>query len=121
MWLYNFSHVPPHPEGNGNNPRAAVGAVHFSEVIYVFDNLRAKDYPWTELDRKMAGTLATYWTNFAKTGNPNSAGLADWPVYNSKDEFWFNIGDTLRVERFNSAGVDFIAGVQEELRRAGSR
>jgi para-nitrobenzyl esterase len=121
VWLYNFSHVPPHPEGNGNNPRPAVGAVHFSEVIYVFDNLRAKDYPWTDLDRKVADTLASYWTNFAKTGNPNGAGLVNWPVYQPKDEFWFNIGDTLRVERFNSAGVDFIAGVQEELRRAGSR
>jgi hypothetical protein len=28
--IYLFSHVPPHPEGNGNNLRAPVGAVHFS-------------------------------------------------------------------------------------------
>lgn len=116
-WIYIFSHVPPQPEGNGNNPRASAGAVHFSEVIYVFNNLRMKDYPWTDLDRKVADTLATYWTNFAKTGAPNGAGLANWPVYNPKDEFWLNIGDTVRLERFNSAGVDFIAGVQEELRR----
>lgn len=117
-WIYIFSHVPPHPEGNGNNPRAPAGAVHFSEVIYVFNNLRMKDYPWTELDRTIAGTLATYWTNFAKTGNPNGPGLTNWPVYNPKDEFWLNIGDTVHLERFNSAGVDFIAGVQEELRHA---
>lgn len=117
-WIYVFSHVPPHPEGNGNNPRAPVGAVHFSEVIYVFDNLRMKDYPWTDLDRRTADMLATYWTNFAKTGNPNGAGLTNWPVYNPKDEFWLNVGDTVRLERFNSAGVDFIAGVQEEIRRA---
>ncbi|HTS24485.1 MAG TPA: carboxylesterase family protein [Bryobacteraceae bacterium] len=117
-WIYIFSHVPPHPEGNGNNPRAPAGAVHFSEVIYVFDNLRMKDYPWTELDRKVADTLATYWTNFAKTGNPNGSGLTNWPVYNPKDEFWLNIGDTVRLERFNSAGVDLIAAVQEELRHA---
>jgi para-nitrobenzyl esterase len=117
-WIYLFSHVPPHPEGNGNNPRASLGAVHFSEVIYVFNNLRMKDYPWTDLDRKVADTLATYWTNFAKTGNPNSAGVTNWPVYNPKDEFWLNIGDTVRLERFNSAGIDFIAGIQEELRHA---
>ncbi len=117
-WIYLFSHVPPHPEGNGNNPRAPVGAVHFSEVIYVFNNLRMKDYPWTELDRKVADTLSTYWTNFAKAGNPNGPGLTNWPVYNPKDEFWLNIGDSVRLERFNSAGVDFIAGVQEDLRRA---
>ena len=45
-------------------------------------------------------------------------GLSNWPVYNPKDEFWLNIGDTVRLERFNSAGVDFIAGVQEESRHA---
>jgi para-nitrobenzyl esterase len=117
-WLYMFSHVPPRPQGNGNNPAAPAGAVHFSEVIYVFDNLRAKDYPWTGVDRKVADTLSTYWTNFAKSANPNSAGLTNWPVYNPKDEFWLNIGDTPKLERFNSAGVDFIAAFQEELRRA---
>jgi carboxylesterase family protein len=72
--------VPPHPEGNANNPRPPVGAVHFSEVIYVFNNLRMKDYPWTDLDRKVADTLATYWTNFAKAGSPNGPGLNNWPV-----------------------------------------
>ena len=117
-YIYIFSHIPPHPAGNGNNPAPAAGAVHFSEVIYVFLNLRMKDYPWTDLDRKVADTMATYWTNFAKTGNPNGSGLANWPVYNPKDEYWLNIGDTVRLERFNSAGVDFIAAVQEELRRA---
>jgi para-nitrobenzyl esterase len=117
-WIYIFSHVPPHPEGNGNNPRAAAGAVHFSEVIYVFNNLRMKDYPWTDVDRKVADTLATYWTNFAKAANPNAAGLVNWPVYNPNDEFWLNIGDTARLERFNSKGVDFIAAVQEEMRHA---
>jgi para-nitrobenzyl esterase len=117
-WIYIFSHVPPHPAGNGNNPAPAIGAVHFSEVIYVFDNLRMKDYPWTAMDHRVADTLSTYWTNFAKTGNPNGPGLVNWPVYNPKDEFWLNIGDTVRLERFNSAGLDLIAAVQEELRRA---
>ena len=28
--------------------------------------------------------MNTYWANFAKTGNPNGKGLAEWPVYNSK-------------------------------------
>lgn len=117
-YLYMFSHIPPRPVGNGNNPAAAAGAVHFSEVIYVFDNLRMKDHPYTDLDRKVANTMAAYWTNFAKLLNPNGAGLPDWPVYNPKDEYWLNIGDTVRLERFHSAGVDLIANAQEDARRA---
>ena len=118
VYLYNFSHVPPSPKGNGNNPPASVGAVHFSEVIYVFNNLRMKDYPWTSIDRRVADNLSSYWTNFTKNLNPNGSGLTNWPVYSPKDEYWMNFGDTYRMERFNSAGVDVISAVQEELRRA---
>jgi para-nitrobenzyl esterase len=117
-YLYVFSQIPPRPAGNGNNPPAGAGAVHFSEVIYVFNNLRMKDYPWTDTDRRVADTLSSYWTNFAKNMNPNGSGLVNWPVYNPKDEDWLNIGSSVRLEKFNSAGIDLIAAVQEELRRA---
>jgi para-nitrobenzyl esterase len=116
VFIYDFSQIPPHPQGNGNNPAAANGAVHFSEVIYVFNNLRVKDYPWTDVDRRVADKMATWWSNFAKNGTPNGPGIENWPVYNPKDEFWLNIGDPVRVERFNSAGIDLIAAVQEKLR-----
>ena len=82
---------------------------HFFEVIYVFNDFRMKDYPWTDLDRNIADTLSIYWTNFAKARDPNGPGLTHWPIYNPKDEF-LNINDTVRLERFNSAGIDLIAG-----------
>jgi carboxylesterase type B len=116
--LYRFSHIPPHPEGNGNHPPAPVGALHSSEILYIFNNLRVKDYPWTDIDREVADMLSSYWTNFAKAANPNGLGLTSWPVYNPKDEYLLNLGDTFEMERFNSAGVDLIAAAKEELRRA---
>lgn len=116
VFIYDFSHIPPHPLGNGNNPAAGNGATHFSEVIYVFNNLRMKDSPWTDSDSAVADKMATWWSNFARNGTPNGAGIENWPVYNPKDEFWLNIGDPVRVERFNSAGIDLIAAVQERIR-----
>ena len=79
-----------------------------------------KDYAWTDIDRKVADLLGSYWTNFAKSSDPNGPGLPFWLVYNPKDEYLMNFGDTFKLERFNSAGVDLIAAAQEDLRLARS-
>ena len=120
VYLYKFSHIPPHPEPNGINPVAPAGAVHSSDVRYVFNTLRMKDYAWTDIDRKVADLLGSCWTNFAKSSDPNGPGLPFWPVYNPKDEYLMNFEDTFKLERFNSAGVDLIAAAQEDLRLARS-
>ena len=117
VYLYDFSHIPPHPHGNGNNPQPQSGAVHFSEVIYVFSNLRMRDLPYSDSDRTVADKMSTWWSNFAKNLNPNPPGLENWARYNPKDEFWFNIDSTSKMEHFNSAGVDVLAAIQEELRK----
>ena len=34
----------------------------------------------------MSELLMNYWTNFAKTGDPNSAGLPPWPAFGKSNE-----------------------------------
>jgi carboxylesterase type B len=112
-YLFLFSHIPPHPAPNGINPVAPPEAGHAAEVRYVFNTLRLKDYEWTDTDRKIADMLGSYWTNFVKNLNPNGPELPNWPAYNPKDEFMMNMGDTFRMERFNSDGVDVIGATED--------
>ncbi len=41
--------------------------------------------------------LRTYWTQFAKTGNPNTLGFPEWSAYNVKSEQALQLGRTTRL------------------------
>ncbi|HKX88886.1 MAG TPA: carboxylesterase family protein [Sphingopyxis sp.] len=68
-FLYRFGYVL---EGQR---KPDLGAVHASDVAFQFGNLPADA---TAADRAAAKQLGDYWTNFAKTGDPNGSGLPVW-------------------------------------------
>lgn len=79
-YIYLFSYVSPSMQ-----QMMRYGAAHASEIPYVFDNVRGRNGAAVPpKDGEVAKLMNGYWTNFAKTGNPNGNGLPDWPVYNSK-------------------------------------
>ncbi len=62
------------------------GAPHGAEMAYVFQHLEQNlGAVYTEEDKKLAEIMATYWTNFAKKGNPNGDGVPPWPAFNERD------------------------------------
>jgi para-nitrobenzyl esterase len=54
---------------------------HAAELYYVWNNFQVRDWPWATEDRRLGDAMASYWINFAKTGNPNGQGLPHWPAY----------------------------------------
>lgn len=52
---------------------------HGAELPYVF--LYEFGGGWSAGQREIGAKMSKYWTNFAKTGNPNGPGLPSWPAF----------------------------------------
>ena len=68
-YVYRFTRLAP-----GSDP-IKVGAFHSAELAYVFGTQASVDRPWSDRDRTLSDQMEQYWTNFAKTGDPNGVGL----------------------------------------------
>jgi len=96
VYQYHFEQVPKAKPGAkiGPFPAEEAGSRHACEIEYVFETLKLAhdDVAWADDDLKVSEAMATYWTNFIKTGDPNGPAfdgktLPIWSPYHGKDGY----------------------------------
>jgi len=82
--VYRYLYARPRPAMKTQNTPPARGASHSAEIEYALGNLGSNDvYAWTPDDYKVSTAMQSYFANFIKKGNPNGAGLPEWPTFNA--------------------------------------
>ncbi|MGA7301999.1 MAG: carboxylesterase family protein [Candidatus Sulfotelmatobacter sp.] len=87
---FNDENAPPPQSAFGGLLTFPLGAYHSSELPYLFPGIDVFDLPVTLSSQQMelSDAMVSYWTQFAKTGDPNSPGEPFWSPYSaSTDQF----------------------------------
>jgi para-nitrobenzyl esterase len=109
VWQYEFSHA---------FPESKRGAPHSGELRYVFGSFPDGAVSYSE--KKISNDIETYWTNFAKTGDPNGNGLPTWLKYDTQARGYLEFTDNGPVQRNNLRG-DFCSIWTDYLKRKMSK
>jgi para-nitrobenzyl esterase len=72
-----------------------LGAAHASEIPFVFGTLSVWQprRHYNESDEKYAALMQEYWTNYAKTGDPNGGSLVKWPKFDPTARAYIDFTD----------------------------
>ena len=89
-YLYHFTRIPP-------SKSQTIGAFHAAEIFFVFDS-HSPLSGLSEEDKVLTEAMGSYWTNFAKTGDPNGPGLVEWPRYDAATDAWMTFNPSIEVE-----------------------
>ncbi|MEQ8860951.1 MAG: carboxylesterase family protein [Pseudomonadales bacterium] len=108
-YLYFYERRPPSPD-------QTIGASHALEIAHVFGTPMLPFWPTDGRDIELTGEMQSHWVQFARTGDPNAAGLAAWRPFTelAPGEMAFGhdrsgYGPVLRRDRYLAMGEQFAA------------
>nr|CAD7568083.1 unnamed protein product [Timema californicum] len=112
IYAYEYDHKKPinlkqFPSG----PEHLPGSGHGEELFLVFcSSFYPNDYESDSEDALVRNYIAKFWTNFAKTGNPNiPEEEVEWPAVTKEDLFYLKISPKLGVLKdFRKERMDFL-------------
>jgi para-nitrobenzyl esterase len=104
-YLYRFSYVQ-----TAMREWFGAGTPHGGEINFVFGTLGIGGFgppppAPTAQDQAVSRMAQSYWVNFAKTGDPNGAGLPAWPRYDPSKDLIFDFSSRW-VGRYNSGSLE---------------
>ena len=91
-YLYRYSYVDE--ERRDRHP----GAYHCSETPRIFGT-EWRGEKASARDRQTGDLLRRYWTQFAKTGDPNAPGLPEWPRHSLEAPALLDLGEVAQPQR----------------------
>ncbi|CAG5119696.1 unnamed protein product [Candidula unifasciata] len=72
-----------------------MGVLHADEIWYSLGQALNQSNSFTEDERQLSRKMMTYWSNFAKTGDPNQApgdlALPEWPQFKVNEQQYINL------------------------------
>ena len=100
VYYYYFDQHPDYPK---DSPRYGFGSPHGQDVAYVFMHLDKSKPETTKSDLEISEAMGTYWTNFAKYGDPNGKGVPKWPAFSDANPEVMYLGPTPHIGTVPSA------------------
>jgi len=97
VYLYFYVHTPAAP--SADQPcYYGCKAGHTAEIRFAYGQLWRETRVWNQDDLALQERMLGYWTNFAKTGNPNGEAGPSWPIFDGTPDTVQRLGSAAEIK-----------------------